>query len=86
MEKSIRKVHKVTAKGQITLPIFWRKKFEIDQVIVETKENKIEITPFVFSADKTNALTEFNANSASFDFLKSEPEIYNIGDLKKKYV
>lgn len=33
-------------------------------------------------SDETNV----NANSSSFDFLSSEPEIYSLDDLKKKYV
>lgn len=33
-----------------------------------------------------NDITNINANSKSFDFLKTEPEIYNVLDLKKKYV
>ncbi|MEO8637901.1 MAG: hypothetical protein ABI430_03310 [Candidatus Taylorbacteria bacterium] len=33
-----------------------------------------------------NEITNINAYSASFDFLKNEPDIYSISDLKKKYV
>jgi hypothetical protein len=31
-------------------------------------------------------ITNINAMSHSFDFLKIEPEIYSLADLKKKYV
>ena len=31
-------------------------------------------------------ITNINTYSASFDFLKREPELYSIEDLKKKYV
>jgi len=31
-------------------------------------------------------ITNANANSASFNFLKDEPELYNTDDLTKKYV
>jgi len=31
-------------------------------------------------------ITNINANSASFDFLKDEPDIYSVDDLKKSYV
>lgn len=30
--------------------------------------------------------TNFVANAGSFDFLKKEPELYSISDLKKRYV
>ena len=32
-----------------------------------------------------NDITNINANSRSFDFLKDEPDIYDISDLKKVY-
>jgi hypothetical protein len=32
-----------------------------------------------------NEITNINALSHSFDFLKEEPEIYSMEDLKKKY-
>jgi len=31
-------------------------------------------------------ITNINAYSESFDFLKDEPEIYSVTDLKKRYV
>lgn len=31
-------------------------------------------------------ITEINAQSGGFDFLKDEPDIYSIEDLKKRYV
>lgn len=33
-----------------------------------------------------NDITNVNANSKSFDFLKNEPEIYSLSDLEEKYV
>jgi len=33
-----------------------------------------------------NEITNINAHSRSFDFLEKEPELYSVGDLKKKYV
>lgn len=33
-----------------------------------------------------NEVTNFNANSSSFDFLKEEPDLYNVSDLRKRYV
>ena len=31
-------------------------------------------------------ITNFNANSDSFDFLRDEPNLYSLSDLKKRYV
>jgi hypothetical protein len=33
-----------------------------------------------------NDITTINENSKSFDFLKDEPEIYSLSDLKEIYV
>ncbi len=33
-----------------------------------------------------NDITNANANSRSFDFLKNEPETYSLSDLKETYV
>jgi len=35
---------------------------------------------------KVSNVTNLNANSSSFDFLKNEPDIYSVNDLKVKYV
>ena len=34
---------------------------------------------------KLNEITNMNAYSESFSFLKEEPDLYSIDDLKKKY-
>jgi len=41
--------------------------------------------PFLFNK-KLSEITNMNAYSKSFDFLKDEPELYSIKDIKKKYV
>ncbi len=33
-----------------------------------------------------NEITQMNTHSKSFDFLKNEPDIYSLSDLKKRYV
>lgn len=35
----------MTSKGQITLPVLWRRQVSTDQVLVAVKGDKIEITP-----------------------------------------
>ena len=39
------KIQKITSKGQITVPIGWRRKIGTDTIVVTTKEKSIEITP-----------------------------------------
>jgi len=41
--------------------------------------------PSVYNKD-VNDITNVNAYSKSFDFLKDEPEIYSLSDIKKRYV
>lgn len=38
-----------------------------------------------FWNDKLSEISNINAYSRSFDFLKDEPEIYSVKDIKKKY-
>jgi hypothetical protein len=35
---------------------------------------------------KFSDITNINAYSGSFDFLKDEPDLYSVSDIKKKYV
>ncbi len=44
------------------------------------------IVPYPKIDDQNIPISEINAQSASFDFLENEPDIYNISDLKKQYV
>ena len=57
------KIIKATSKGQITLPMPFRKKHKTDNFILEVEEKRIIITPFyledtqeevVFDADRDN--------------------------------
>jgi len=48
----------------------------IDAVIIQFPANRNE---------NLNEITNINANSKSFDFLKYEPDIYSYSDIKKKY-
>ena len=52
------------------------------------RRNSIDAVVIAFPSNynkDVNDITNINANSKSFNFLKSEPEIYNISDLKKIY-
>ncbi|MBU1046160.1 type II toxin-antitoxin system Phd/YefM family antitoxin [Patescibacteria group bacterium] len=57
--------------------------------IIVGRRNKPEVIIIKFPENlnkKVSDITNFNANSTSFDFLKKEPDIYSIDDLKVKYV
>lgn len=57
--------------------------------LIVGRRNKPEVVIIKFPDNlnkKVSNITNFNANSTSFDFLKDEPDIYSIDDLKVKYV
>lgn len=43
--ETVQKIQKVTSKGQITLPVAWRRHTGADTITVTTIGNKIEIAP-----------------------------------------
>ena len=47
------KILKATSKGQITIPISWRKEFNTDQFIAEKIDGQIIIQPFFVEKVKT---------------------------------
>jgi hypothetical protein len=52
------------------------------------RRNSIDAVIIAFPSNYNKNLddiTNINANSKSFDFLKDEPDIYELGDLKKVY-
>lgn len=47
---------------------------------------QVVLIPFpAFWNGKLSEITNINTYSKSFDFLKNEPEIYSVNDIKKKY-
>lgn len=59
MSKTVEKIQKVTSKGQITLPVAWRKQFDATQVLVTMAGNKVEISPV--RINKETEYTVFDA-------------------------
>ncbi len=60
-----------------------------DSVFGIGRRNKVEAIIMKFPQHfnkNVSEVTNTNANSKSFNFLKDEPDLYKIGDLKKKYV
>ena len=59
------------------------------EVFAIGRRDKMEALIFKYPEymnQKLSELTNFNANSSSFDFLEGEPDIYSRKDLKKNYV
>lgn len=53
------------------------------------RRNKVEAIIMKFPQHfnkKVSEVTNINANSKSFNFLKDEPDLYSVCDLKDKYV
>ncbi len=53
------------------------------------RRNKIEVLVIKcpeYLNKEINDISNFNANFGSFDFLKNEPDLYSLDDLKKRYV
>lgn len=52
------------------------------------RRNSIDVVvlkfPEMYNA-AVNDITNINAYSTSFDFLKNEPDLYSLSDVKKKY-
>lgn len=60
-----------------------------NQIFGVGRRDKIEVIIMKYPENlnkNLNDLTNFNANSSSFDFLDEEPDIYTREDLKKSYV
>ncbi|MCK5416027.1 AbrB/MazE/SpoVT family DNA-binding domain-containing protein [Candidatus Parcubacteria bacterium] len=53
---------KTTSKGQITIPVEWRRLFDTNQFIATTKGDKLEIKPLILDEKKPEKeLTVFDA-------------------------
>jgi len=56
---------KATTKGQITIPVAWRKRFKTDRFLVEIKDSHLEIKPL--DLDKINSNKEYTVFDAIRD-------------------
>lgn len=53
---------KTTSKGQITIPIEWRSKFDTNQFMATISDNKIELEPLIIkNRPKAQNYTVFDA-------------------------
>ncbi len=53
---------KATSKGQITIPIAWRKRFKTDRFLVQIKDSHLEIKPIdLDKIDQAQEYTVFDA-------------------------
>ena len=51
------KIVKATSRGQITLPVNWRKQFSTDQFLLNTSNNKLIIEPVELSNKQNHDLS-----------------------------
>ncbi len=56
---------KATSKGQITIPVAWRKRFDTDRFLVEIKDSHLEIKPL--DLDKISSIDEYTVFDAIRD-------------------
>lgn len=54
-------LQKVTSRGQITLPIAWRKKYDTNMISVRETESGLFISPAVLEKHKEEEYTVFDA-------------------------
>ena len=55
------RIQKVTSKGQITLPIDWRRKVKTDTFVVNTNGSTVEISPVKIKKDNNGWYNIFDA-------------------------
>lgn len=61
------------------------KQVKYGKKIISIKKDVL-IVPFPEINEKEIPISEINTQSSSFNFLKSEPDIYSLHDLRKQYV
>jgi len=61
MEKSSLKIQKITSKGQITVPVAWRRRVKTNAIVLKTKGDTIEISPARLARAGENEYTVFDA-------------------------
>lgn len=47
--KTLNRIQKITSKGQITLPVSWRRATKTDLIQVSVLGNRVEVTPVLVS-------------------------------------
>ncbi|HBU06676.1 MAG TPA: hypothetical protein DEB09_01170 [Candidatus Magasanikbacteria bacterium] len=52
---------KATTKGQITIPMAWRKRFNTDRFLIDVKDSHLEIKPFDINKIAQEEYTVFDA-------------------------
>ena len=61
MQNTKIKIQKITSRGQITLPVSWRKKFKTSAIVLETKNDSIKISPLLLTNKEKSEYTVFDA-------------------------
>ena len=77
-----------TTKFRENLPSFMNEVISTNKNIIVGRRNKPEVLIIKYPENlnkKVSDITNFNTNSSSFDFLKNEPDIYSVDDLKVSF-
>ena len=67
--------------GDIVNQVKYQKK-----IIAIGRNKKAEAYIIPIPEEQDLPISDINANSSSFNFLKDEPDLYSLNDLKKQYV
>lgn len=77
-----------TTKARVNISEIMDRVRTRNEVFVFGRRNNPEVVlikfPDIYNSNFSDT-TNINAYSSSFDFLRSEPNLYNIFDIKKKY-
>ena len=83
---NIKTLSTTEARGQISELVDFVSTSRRPIVIGRRNVPEVVLIPFpTFWNSKFSEITNINAYSKSFDFLKDEPEIYSTKDIKQKY-
>ena len=61
------RIQNITSKGQITLPVVWRRKTEARQIILRVKGDMLEIAPAALSVRRERKEKEYTVFDALRD-------------------
>lgn len=78
-----------TTKMRRNISTYMDKVQRENSIIGVGRRDKIEVVVIKYPEymnPHLNEITNINAHSRSFDFLKDEPDLYSVKDLKKRYV
>jgi bifunctional DNA-binding transcriptional regulator/antitoxin component of YhaV-PrlF toxin-antitoxin module len=61
MNRVVEKIQTITSRGQITLPIAWRRRVNAGQIVLRVKDDMVEIIPVRLQKQESSDYTVFDA-------------------------